>query len=317
MERVESQEDYSYGLADFLARQFPGRQVMFRQLASADYPAFLAMQTGISHDYITDIFPEAVNHEATYGIFVDNQLIAMGAITRLADHYAILGRVRTDDRYRRQGVSTACLQELTHITAADPTIQWIGLATEVDNHSMRRVAEKLPFAFLGAYQSCSLSQAVMSDVLQAMTDHDDTKQHWQRITDTTQKHHLLTRLKSETRDLPLFPYDCYYPLPYEADVWHGNYLESVIFYKNKIDSNVAMATEDGKGWPYLQWTYFGADLFEKPGLWQVMIQHAQTLGYDIWFELPIQTTIPDKLKPYLTTNAWTYYGKHLPQKATK
>src|SRR5699024_10486056 len=102
-----------------------GFDPMIRKLTTGDYQAFQQMDTGIEDDYIFHIFPESVNQEDTYGFFQDGRLVSMAAITVFADRYVILGRVRTDRRYRGQGIATQLLGNLCRKVDARPDISWV------------------------------------------------------------------------------------------------------------------------------------------------------------------------------------------------
>ncbi|HEU5139878.1 MAG TPA: GNAT family N-acetyltransferase, partial [Bacillales bacterium] len=131
--------------------------VEIRRLADGDFEAFKQMKTGIENDYVTRIFQRSVNTEPTYGAFVNDQLVSLAAYTLFAGRYAVLGRLRTDLRFRGRGIATQLLTELcSELDERHPGVAWIGLATELRNHPVQHIANHLGMERLSTYYSCVL-----------------------------------------------------------------------------------------------------------------------------------------------------------------
>lgn len=280
--------------------------VCIRRLSVDDFEALKQMHTGINKDYVLHIFAESVNNEETYGAFVDDQLVSIAAFTVFAGRYAVLGRLRTDIRFRGRGIVTQLLKELCGKIDDNPRLAWVGLATQADNFPVHQVAGKLKMNRLSTFNSCSLDeggQAVLHSELPTLFN------EWTVVGDLKEKQALLNNLSIQENQLRIFPYECYYPLPFESPLWTEDYLEKCKCLKD--DGRFVLFMPDEKGSSYLHMKYFWDDSFSRPGLWQAALTEAGKIGRKLWIDLPETQNFDETAAPFERT-AWMCFGRRSP-----
>ncbi|HEX7064849.1 MAG TPA: GNAT family N-acetyltransferase [Bacillales bacterium] len=278
--------------------------IQMRRLTPDDFEAFKQMQTGIENDYIARIFPYSVKEEATYGVFIGDQLVSLAAYTIFAGRYAVLGRLRTDLRFRGRGLATQLLAKLCReLDNRHPEIVWIGLATELSNHPVQHIAHRLGMKRLSAYYSCVLENSweEMKGLVHGAAE------EWEAVIGHNEKYELLKSVGFKDNPLHIFPYECYYSLPYEEALWSENYLSGCSFWRRGADFFALM--EDTKGSPYLHVKYFGENSFAQPGLWARIITEARKTDRSIWVDLPYQKGLPEETASFSSRVPWTCYGR--------
>lgn len=282
--------------------------VQIRKLTAGDFEAFKKMETGIENDYVARIFSKSVNREETYGLFIEGQLVSIAAYTVFAGRYAVLGRLRTDLRFRGQGLATKLLIELCRMVDSGQEIKWVGLATELSNHPVHRIAEKLGMARLAVFCSCVAENEKLEKLLSE--DTGDSRD-WVPIYDNQKKRELLKKVTPNENPLRIFPYECYYPLPYEDTLWGEDYLSACTFLKN--GDHFVLLMPDEKGGSYLHVKYFGYDVFSQSGLWRKVITEARKTNREVWIDLPYGGGLPEEKADFFRSTAWTCYGRRSPQ----
>ncbi len=169
-------------------------------LTSEDFPYLEAMDTGIEDDYVMRIFHRLTteNHRL-YGLFIDNEMVSMGGYTIFAGRYAMLGRLRSDRRFRGNNFATQLISYIMNEAFQVNGIQWVGANTQEYNIPARRVVEKLQ---LNPY--VMLHGAVTKDTSALETG----AKSWNFIDSIERKKYWLKEvfLKSSS----IFPYECYY-----------------------------------------------------------------------------------------------------------
>src|SRR5690625_5102553 len=117
---------------------------IIRTLNVNDYHQVLSMETGIEDDYILPIFNRLIVYpNVLYGLFVDHQLVSFAGYTIYAKSYAMLGRLRSDLRYRGKGFATELMSYVMKEAFQRNQIKWVGANTQENNISAQRVLEKL------------------------------------------------------------------------------------------------------------------------------------------------------------------------------
>lgn len=282
--------------------------IQIRRLRTEDFSTVQEMETGIENDYVVHIFPQSVNREATFGLFVDGKLAVIAAYTIFGGHYAVLGRLRTDLRYRGRGFATRLLSELCRIVDAAEQIHWVGLATELKNTPVHHIAKKLSMDRLSVYYSCVTGHQNVKHL--AGSGSGDSRE-WALVDSNQEKRVLLNTVTPENNPLGIFPYECYYSLPYEETLWHDAYLSRCVFQKKHADFVVLMPDE--KGAAYLHVKYFGKNIFSESGLWRSILTEAEKTGREIWIDLPYPDGLPAEKAGFFRTTSWVCYGRRSPQ----
>ncbi|HEU5139999.1 MAG TPA: hypothetical protein VFT51_08500, partial [Bacillales bacterium] len=118
---------------------------------------------------------------------------------------------------------------------------------------------------------------------------------------------LLNSVALKGYPLRIFPYECYYSLPYEEALWSEDYLSECSFWQRGNDFFVLL--KDEKGSPYLHVKYFGANSFDQPGLWRRIIHEANKTGRNAWIDLPYYRGLPQESIHFSECVPWTCYGR--------
>ncbi len=254
-----------------------------RKLTAVDIEALENMETGINDDYVVRIFPriaEAQSHEL-FGLFENGSMVVIAGVTYFENRYAVLGRLRTDRRHLQKGYATMLLHAITEKLAKNEDIQWIGAATNTNNPAAVKVLQKLGLHLYSAFHSVTINPASASFLT------GDGTAAWEEVIELKEKRYILEHLPPEQNELQLFPYECYYPLPYEPQHLSDEYLAKCLFYKK--DSRFAVIMPDEKAEPYFQVKYFQQDLFQQQGLWNLIIPLAEANRRKVWLDLPPDT----------------------------
>ncbi|AQQ52343.1 GNAT family N-acetyltransferase [Planococcus lenghuensis] len=279
-----------------------------RLLTEEDSPVFDAMDTGIEEDYVKRIFSRLVSGDnRLYGLFVENHLASVCGYTVFAGHYAMIGRVRSDVRYRGKDLATKLSRYIVEEASKLPAIRWVGANTQEENKAARRVLEKI-----GLHQQARLYGATAADVSPLIAGGDA----WQEIHEMQRKQKWVNELYIKTG--AVFPYECYYLFPASWDLFQEDELANWSFFENATNDRVLITKKDVKGRTYLHTIYPWQDLMEQPGLWETIDRAFQKLKTEepdaetyIWMDLDEEAvrTLPDN-QPFILPSPWTLYGIH-------
>ncbi|GGF31942.1 hypothetical protein GCM10010954_33900 [Halobacillus andaensis] len=276
-----------------------------RQLTMDDLPALKMMETGIDDDYVIRIFGRLIESptQELFGLFLNEQLISLAGYSLFGqDRFAVIGRLRSDVRYRGQGYATELLKPVINHIKDYKGVKWIGANTHVTNHSARRLLEK-----------SGLEPGIISYYL-TLIDPSSLANYksgprWNEIYNTEEKRQVLLHLKNN--QLGVFPYECYYPFPYDAAFFTDEYLSDAKLYINPARSRFVLIKNDRKKYDYSHVKYFWNDHYEQPGFFETILHHwnenTQNVGCWIDFSELGFHKIPD-LTPYEVQNPWILYG---------
>ncbi|PSL41462.1 acetyltransferase (GNAT) family protein [Planomicrobium soli] len=253
-----------------------------RRLTLEDFPFLEAMETGIEDDYVKRIFERLVTTENNrlYGLFLDNQLTSVCGYTIFADCYAMIGRIRSDIRFRGQALATQLTIYVRDEAFKLPRIQWVGANTQEENEAARRVLEKTGF------RECS---TLYSATTQDLSKLESNGVPWQEIYGLDQKKSWIYKLYIQTGKV--FPYECYYPFPASKDLFSEDKLAEWSFYENETRTRVLITKKDFKKYHYLHAIYPWNDLMEQDGLWETISKNYKNLSSEteektyIWMDL--------------------------------
>ncbi|MEQ6391198.1 GNAT family N-acetyltransferase [Bacillaceae bacterium S4-13-58] len=275
-----------------------------RKLSLEDLPQLQAMDTGIEDDYVIYIFENLVTEKShsVYGLFDHEKMVAIAGYTVFAKHFAVLGRLRSDRRYRGNGHATELLKWIMDELNGMDDIHWIGAATNEPNLPARRVLDKLGLSADAIYHSLVLKSP---DVFGSVADGPV----WDPVTDISEKRKIL--LAHQNNALGMFPYECYYPLPFVEELFADEYLDSLAIFINPDGDRFVALKADSKGDWYAHVKYFWDDHFEQPGFWKTVFeytrQHRNSMG--IWIDFSPQgfRNIPN-LEAFDIQEPWMMYG---------
>ncbi|EZH65437.1 hypothetical protein DH09_17580 [Bacillaceae bacterium JMAK1] len=235
---------------------------MIRQLHPEDQTYYEQMDTGIEDDYIAAIFPHLVTGpNKMYGLFIENQLVSTAGFTIYHSVYAMLGRLRTDRRYRGQNLATEIISNVLDKAWGHSAIQWVGANTQQSNVPAQKVLTKI-----GLTPLISLQSATTTSPNQLADNHAQ----WTEITTLSKKKALL----SEQYIQPgrVFPYECYYPFEAKTELFNDDEVATWRFFMNEQRDRFFIAKYDQKKYHYLHVLYPFDDLFDQPGLWSTITQ---------------------------------------------
>lgn len=276
-----------------------------RQLNADDLPLLEAMETGIEDDYILRVYNRISSGSSRmYGLFHKGQLASIGGYTVFAKQYIMLGRMRSDLRFRGKNLSTQLMTYIMEQAFKLPAIQWIGANTQFENASARRVMDKLHLDEVSTLYSAISPTASSLETGGAV---------WEPVTDLAQKKKWIEQLYIKTG--AVFPYECYYTFPASAELFKDAKLAQWSFFENRAKDRVLITKKDYKREYYLHTVYPWEDLMEQPGLWETVSMAQRELSEQVktntllWMDLtPLQAS---KLPPHHTfdlPSPWLLYG---------
>lgn len=276
-----------------------------RQLNLEDLHYLKKMKTGIEDDYILRVYNRiASGSSRLYGLFQEGQLASIGGYTIFVGQYAMLGRMRSDLRYRGNNLSTQLMAHIMEEAFALPAVQWVGANTQQDNGSARRVMDKL-----GLAEVSTLYSAISLDVAPLETG----GAVWQAVSELSQKKEWINRLYIKTG--AVFPYECYYAFPASQALFADAELAQWSFFENPDKSRVLIAKKDYKGNHFLHAVYPWHDLMEQTGLWETISLAQRQLNAQvktealIWIDLsPEQVATLPENHPFDLPSPWLLYG---------
>lgn len=281
-----------------------------RQLQKEDIVFYENMQTGLEEDYVLRIFPYLVEGKnRLFGLFVNDNLASVAGYTIYADQYAMLGRLRSDVRFRGKSYGTEISNYVKNQVAEHPYINWVGANTEIHNIAAQKVLANIdlpPIITLYAAQAKEIDFQ------------SNQANSWNIITSTKRKKEWLekTYLNSDF-DKPIFPFQAYYPLPVSDKLFEEEYLRTWHFYENAEQTRYLILWEEEKGDYYLHVTYPWNDFDKQVGFWdtiQKAFQEVKIREHDalVWFDLTPEDidTLPEN-HPFDLPSPWVLHGRWL------
>ncbi|SDC27773.1 FR47-like protein [Pelagirhabdus alkalitolerans] len=275
-----------------------------RVLTIDDLAHYKQMQTGLETDYMIDIFERLTTppHNQIYGFFIDNQLVATAGYTLYPGGYAMLGRLRSDVRFRGRGYATSLLTHIIQHLKNQPHISFLGGYTNLHNTSARQVLNKLNFNPIQTFYSFPL---INRDKLGATSG-----PIWNEVTDLNTKRRILNELSSEGT-MSIYPYECYYPFPFTDELLPDDKLKVTRFFHNPDVTRWLLIDDDYKREAYGHVRYFWDDYFTQPGLFETVDHYLAQSDQPrkAWFNFTPDAyqKIPD-LDAFETSDGWILYG---------
>ncbi|KUP05411.1 hypothetical protein Q73_13380 [Bacillus coahuilensis m2-6] len=274
-----------------------------KRLSLDDFSKIKEMDTGIEDDYVVRAFENLLQRPDNflYGLLEDERIVTVAGYSVFANRFAILGRLRTDRRYLSRAYATKLLLEIIEEMKNNPTISFIGAATNEPNVSANKVCQKLGLEQLVTFHCLTCRD------FSKLQDNGPT---WTPVETVNEKRIRLRSLKENA--LGMFPYECYYPLPLSERDLSDEYLHKMTCYENYDSSRFFFIHENQKGEFYSQVKYFWNDLFEQKGLWNTIALHVQQEQSIGWIDLSPQAfqnikqpEIFDIQQPWRLYGTWT------------
>ncbi|WP_373895741.1 GNAT family N-acetyltransferase [Virgibacillus sp. CBA3643] len=275
------------------------------RLQNDDYPYVQALDTGIKDDYVKHIFDKLVQvSNRLFGLFQDGQLVSIAGYTIYTGSYAMLGRLRSDRRFKGNGFSTSLFSHALNAAFNNHSVKWAGANTQEHNISAQRVIEKN-----GLSNYVTLHGAITKDTSALETG----AKPWNPVTDLQRKRDWVQQ--TYVKSGQVFPYECYYPFPASMDLFQDDDLEQWAFYENDNQTRVLITKTDQKKNHYLHAVYPWSDIVSQPGLWETISSDYYRLkeitGEDtyIWMDITKEEvqTLPANHQ-FELPSPWMLYG---------
>lgn len=284
-------------------------ETTIRPLTSEDLSLYKKMNTGIKEDYLLSIWNSLTTGENNFlfGLFADNQLAAVAGYTLFVDRYAMLGRLRSDRRFRGNSLGTLILKHAIQEALKHPSIQWIGANTEQHNYPTRKILEKL-----GLPHVITLYGALTQDLNHLI----EVKEKWRKLTTYEEKLDWIRKTYLNP-DFPkdIFPFETHYPFPAAPSLFSKELLDNWMFYENEDRTRYFILWSEYKGTHYLNVTYPWKDVYTQTGLWETIDPIYQKMKQQhpdctIWIDFTPKEVeqLPDN-HPFELPSPWMLYGK--------
>ncbi|WP_404452118.1 GNAT family N-acetyltransferase [Virgibacillus necropolis] len=276
-----------------------------RVLHSEDYPHLEAMDTGIEDDYVKRIFSRLITgNNRLYGFFLDGQMVSMGGYSIYAKRYAMLGRLRSDRRYKGNSFATTLMSHMINEAFQLNDIQWVGANTQEHNTAACRVMAKI-----GLTPYSTLHGAITKDTSAL----ESGSKLWNPVTDIQRKKDWVQEMYATSASV--FPYECYYTFPISKDLFQEHDLRQWSFYENEAKTRALITKYDQKKHHYLHTVYPWNDITSQKGLWETISNDYRQLAKQTEEETYIWMDITKEAALSLPTghqfelpSPWILYG---------
>ncbi|GEL76599.1 GNAT family N-acetyltransferase [Tenuibacillus multivorans] len=279
--------------------------IQIRQLRLEDHDLVKSMQTGIEDDYIVRVFERLIRNDVIYGLFNDDQLVSTAGYSLYANQYAMLGRLRSDNRYKGKGYATQLIEFIIEQLQHENHIKWIGANTQRHNFPALRVLNKLNLPQLKALHGSTL---VKPEVLNYTPG-----EKWTPIETLEGKREVLSSI--EHNPDVIFPYECYYPFPSHPNLFKDDEIKDWYFFKNPNNNRFIIINFDQKKHQYAHVVYLWDDVFTQPGLWETILdthkEFQKTYGDDtyVWIDLTDESRKDACEEAFQIQDPWILHGK--------
>lgn len=283
---------------------------VIRPLSKSDYRLYKFMQTGLEEDYMLDIFPALTDGESRlFGLFIDEQLVSTAGYTIFANHFVMLGRLRSDTRFRGKSYGTEILEYVKNRALDIPDIEFVGANTEAYNTPAQKVLQKIKLPLL-----TTLYAAQTQDLSSLSTDRIES---WVKVEDLGRKKEWISRTYLND-DFPetIFPFGAYYPFPASDSLFKEDFLKTLNFYENESQSRYLILDEEDKGgnYLYLHVIYPWDDFMEQTGFWETIHEQLSNIKNEkphvvMWMDLTEEKAqkLPES-HPLTLPSPWMLHG---------
>ncbi|MFC6464813.1 GNAT family N-acetyltransferase [Marinilactibacillus sp. GCM10026970] len=280
-----------------------------RQLNKFDYDQYKSMQTGLEDDYMLTAYPSLTDGDnRLFGLFIDEQLVSTAGYTIFANHFIMLGRLRSDVRFRGKNYATEILQYVKELSLQLPEVVFVGANTEKHNLPAQKVLSKI-----GLPHVITLYAAQTTDLSLLVSDEDSTV--WTKFTDLGRKQNWLAQTYlSDSFSKKIFPFEAYYPFPASEKLFNEELLGKWNFYENEDQSRYVILCEEDKGGHYLHVIYPWDDFTQQKALWntvqsnysKTLLENSETI---VWIDLTeTEAELLPNNHPFELPSPWMLHG---------
>lgn len=290
----------------------------FKQLYQKDFDLYKGMETQLEEDYMLNVFNRLTsNGNALFGLFQGDRLVAVAGYTLFAGEFAMMGRLRSDSRYRKNGYGTMMTEYIYNKAKQAEGVKWIGANTEKHNIPAQKVLKNLSIPHI-----TTLFAAQTSDLSPLITP-DDTAE-WRQVTSSEKKREWIeqTYLNPDF-DKTVFPFEAYYPFPARPSLFKDERLDEWLCFENSDASRVVFMWEEKKGKTYLHVVYPWSDFLEQPGFFPLLSKefnrsHKMYETEAIWMDLTEEEAklLPDN-HPFELPSPWMLHGHFISEQEQK
>ncbi|MFD1067264.1 GNAT family N-acetyltransferase [Oceanobacillus locisalsi] len=245
-------------------------------------------------------------HNTLFGLFIDNRLVCTAGYTTFGSANAMLGRLRTDIRYQGQGYSKQLTQYVRNQAFQAQALEWLGANTQKNNIPAQQVLNSSYFEKQTLLYGCTAQS--IDNLLRAGNV-------WPKTTQLKEKQNLLHTYHVNKHTF--FPIECYYPFPSTSTLFQeeAKQIEDWRFFQEG-DLPPLVTKTDTKKEAYLHAVYPYEDLFQRPGLWETIVQAQKDLQNQcpdetvhVWMDIPasIIHQLPED-HPFELDSPWLLYG---------
>lgn len=278
-----------------------------RPLTKEDFHLYERMQTQLEEDYMLRVFNRLTEGDNfLFGLFEQDTLIAVAGYTLFADEFAMLGRLRSDVRYRKKGYGSKIIEYVIEEALKNPSVQWIGANTEQHNKPALSILKKFnmpPIATLYAAQTDDVSSLC------------EGQSPWHEVTSMEEKEKWIKKTYLNPNfETSVFPFEAYYPFPAQPSLFE-NHLNTWRFFENDNQTRYMMIGTEEKGKNYLHVIYPWSDFINQSGFFETIhseferakVQESADL---IWMDLTEEevASLPSK-HPFKLPSPWVLHGK--------
>lgn len=281
----------------------------FRQLLTDDFNLYKTMETGLKEDYMLKVFDRLISNENTlYGLFDDDNLVAVAGYTLFAGEYAMLGRLRSDSRHRKNGYGTKITEYILKEAKQTPSVKWIGANTELHNKAAQKVLEKINMPHI-----VTLYAAQTDDLTLLLSGEE--QELWEKVESNDEKKHWIEKTYlNPAFEKAVFPFEAYYPFPASPALFTNEKLDGMTCFRNKDHSRVVFMWPEEKGDKFIHVVYPWSDFIDQPGFFETVSKESQRykesdLASLIWMDLTEEEveTLPSD-HPFKLPSPWMLHG---------
>ncbi|WP_188206638.1 GNAT family N-acetyltransferase [Alkalibacillus aidingensis] len=264
-------------------------QIRPLQLDDADH--LQNMQTGIEDDYVVRIFDRLIESDehALYGLFTEGQLVSVAGYSVFKDQYAMLGRLRSDQRFLGNGYATTLIESIVDYLQKDDQIKWIGANTQLHNFPALRVLEKLRIPKLQLLHAATLFNRELLTTPEGET--------WKPLNTLEEKRKWINPLIQDSD--AIFPLEAYYPFPTSEALFSDEDINDWFMFENESRDRFVIVKFDQKRHQYAHVIYLWDDLFDQPGLWntldETLVDFKETFGDETYIRLDVPDETYEKI----------------------
>jgi GNAT superfamily N-acetyltransferase len=267
------------------------------------------MQTGLEDDYMLRVWERISSGENNrlFGLFAEEQLASVAGYTIYAKENAMLGRLRSDVRFRGKSFATTILRHAMEKALENPNIRWISANTEQHNIAAQKVLKKIglpPVITLYGAETENLSPLLTGEIPWQEIDSYEEQLNWIKQT-----------YLNDSFEKAIFPYESHYPFPARPGLFLPEYMKEWKFYQNQEKTRYVILWEEFKGDYLLHVTYPFDDFHKQRGLWETVNKAYQNLltrhqNSYVWIDFTPEETkkLPDN-HPFELPSPWMLHGK--------